>query len=114
MQELPDVLEKRLIIEFSLSHYESSVLVHEVGAAAYFEAVASKKSRPAKLVCNWILNELFGLLKETHTSILDSPVSRGRMGELIDLIVDETISGKIAKVEHAVVFFCCRTVLSRF
>uniref|UniRef100_K3X071 Aspartyl/Glutamyl-tRNA(Gln) amidotransferase subunit B/E catalytic domain-containing protein n=1 Tax=Globisporangium ultimum (strain ATCC 200006 / CBS 805.95 / DAOM BR144) TaxID=431595 RepID=K3X071_GLOUD len=39
----------------SLPPYESLVLVNEAGAVAFFEDIAAKKSRPSKLVINWVL-----------------------------------------------------------
>jgi aspartyl-tRNA(Asn)/glutamyl-tRNA(Gln) amidotransferase subunit B len=97
LPELPSALKERLMTSYGLTAYESAVLVNEAGAAAYFEEVAATPTRPAKLVVNWILNELFSYLKATHTEIIESPVSARALGELVDLIVDGTISGKIAK-----------------
>ncbi|TMW66127.1 hypothetical protein Poli38472_003892 [Pythium oligandrum] len=97
LPELPDALKARLTTAYGLTPYESSVLVNEAGAAAFFESVAQKASRPAKLVVNWILNELFSHLKASNTDIPSSPVSAEALGELIDLLVDGVISGKIAK-----------------
>ena len=97
LPELPDALKERLSSSYDLTSYEASILVNEAGAAAFFEQVAGKASRPATLVVNWILNELFSYLKSTNADIPTSPVSAEALGELIDLMVDGTISGKIAK-----------------
>ncbi|KAJ0398189.1 hypothetical protein ATCC90586_001552 [Pythium insidiosum] len=105
LPELPDALKERLSTTYGLTSYESSVLVNEPGAAAYFEEVASVSARPAKVVVNWILNELFSHLKNSNTEIAESPVSTTALGELIDLIVDGTISGKIAKDVLEILFY---------
>uniref|UniRef100_K3X059 Glutamyl-tRNA(Gln) amidotransferase subunit B, mitochondrial n=1 Tax=Globisporangium ultimum (strain ATCC 200006 / CBS 805.95 / DAOM BR144) TaxID=431595 RepID=K3X059_GLOUD len=105
LPELPAALKERLIATYALTPYESSVLVNEGGAAAFFEEIVTKKSRPSKLVINWVLNDLFGLLKATNGDIASSPVSVHELGELIDLIVDGTISGKIAKDLLEVLFY---------
>jgi aspartyl-tRNA(Asn)/glutamyl-tRNA(Gln) amidotransferase subunit B len=71
------------------------VLVSERETAEYFEAVA--KGRDAKLAANWVINELFGRLNKVGQEIGASPVSAAQLGQLLDLIADGTISGKIAK-----------------
>lgn len=105
LPELPAALKERLMNTYALSAYESSVLVNEPGAAAFFEQVAAKQSRPAKLVVNWVLNDLFGHLKAANDDILSSPVSAQELGELVDLIVDGTVSGKIAKDVLEILFY---------
>ncbi|OQR82810.1 aspartyl/glutamyl-tRNA(Asn/Gln) amidotransferase subunit B [Achlya hypogyna] len=97
LPELPDKMKARLCAMYGLSAYEASVLVLTPGAVEYFEAVCADVSRPHKLVTNWVLNDLFALLKATNTSIAESPVSPERLGQLIDLVVNESISGKMAK-----------------
>ena len=61
----------------------------------YFDSVA--KNRDAKQVANWITGELFGHLKKDDLSIKKSPVSAEKLGGLIDLISNSTISGRTAK-----------------
>ena len=50
---------------------------------------------------NWVSQELFGYLNKEDLELADSPVSAQQLGGLIDLISDETISGKIAKTVFA-------------
>ncbi len=95
LPELPDDKRARFIADFGLSPYDSDVLVTERESADYFEAVA--KGRDAKQAANWVINELFGRLNKEGKSIVDSPVSAGQLGEVLDLIKQGTISGKIAK-----------------
>lgn len=105
LPELPDQLKERLCATYDLSSYESSVLVNEAGAAAYFEEVAANPARPSKVVVNWVLNDLFGHLKATNGDVASCPVSAKDLGELLDLIVDGTISGKIAKDVLELMFY---------
>ncbi|OQR91963.1 aspartyl/glutamyl-tRNA(Asn/Gln) amidotransferase subunit B [Thraustotheca clavata] len=97
LPELPEKMKARLSATYGLSAYEASVLVLTPSAVDYFESVCTDASRPHKLVANWVLNDLFSLLKATNTPIDESPVSPARLGELLNLIVSEIISGKIAK-----------------
>ncbi|MBF0248585.1 MAG: Asp-tRNA(Asn)/Glu-tRNA(Gln) amidotransferase subunit GatB, partial [Alphaproteobacteria bacterium] len=95
MPELPDERKARYVGDFGLSPYDAGVLVQEKDTASYFEAVAN--GRDAKLAANWVINNLFGVLAGRGVDITNSPVSAEHLGELIDLISDDTISGKIAK-----------------
>jgi aspartyl-tRNA(Asn)/glutamyl-tRNA(Gln) amidotransferase subunit B len=95
LPELPDERKARYMKDFGLSPYDAGVLVAEKETAAYYEAVA--KGRDAKLAANWVISELFGALNRTGKSIEESPVTAKNLGGLIDLIADNTISGRIAK-----------------
>jgi aspartyl-tRNA(Asn)/glutamyl-tRNA(Gln) amidotransferase subunit B len=95
LPELPDERKARYMSDFGLSPYDAGVLVAEKETAAYYEAVA--KGRDAKLAANWVISELFGALNRTGRSIEESPVTAKSLGGLIDLIADNTISGRIAK-----------------
>jgi len=95
LPELPDEKKQRFVTEYGLSPYDAGVLVSEQEYAAYYEAVAA--GRDAKLAANWVISELFGALNKRGVGIDASPVSAGALGELIGLITDETISGRIAK-----------------
>ncbi len=95
LPELPDAKKARFMAEYKLSANDAGVLVGERASADYFEAVA--KGRDAKLAANWVMVELFGALNRLGRGIEDSPVSAAALGELVDLIRDETISGRIAK-----------------
>ncbi len=81
--------------DYGLSGYDSGVLIAERARADYFEEAA--KGRDAKLVANWIINELLGLLNKDGKTLTDSPVGATNLGALVGLISDKTISGKIAK-----------------
>jgi len=95
LPELPDAKRARFMASFGLSAYDAGVLVAERESADYFEAVA--KGRDGKLAANWVINELFGRLNKEGRDIAQSPVSAGQLGQIIDLIGSNVISGKIAK-----------------
>ncbi len=102
LPELPDAKRARFVKDLGLSDYDAGVLVGEKESADFFEAVA--KGRDAKLASNWVSSELFGLLNKAGKSISESPVSAEALGGLIDLISDNTISGRIAKDVFAEMF----------
>ncbi|MEW5423054.1 Asp-tRNA(Asn)/Glu-tRNA(Gln) amidotransferase subunit GatB [Amorphus sp. 3PC139-8] len=95
LPELPDAKKARFVADYGLTAYDAGVLVSDKASAAYFEQVA--EGRDAKLAANWVINELFGRLNKEGHDIEDSPISASQLGGIIDLIANETISGKIAK-----------------
>lgn len=95
LPELPDQKKHRFMKDFGLSAYDANVLIAERVRADYYETVA--KGRDAKLAANWVLNELLGALNKDGKGITDSVIAAAQLGQLIDLISDNTISGKIAK-----------------
>lgn len=98
MPELPDVKKKRFMEEYKLSNYDADILTSEKAISEYFEnAVGKEKNRDGKIVSNWMQSELFAVLNKEAKDITESPVKADELGELIDLIKDGTISGKIAK-----------------
>jgi aspartyl-tRNA(Asn)/glutamyl-tRNA(Gln) amidotransferase subunit B len=100
LPELPDDKKARFISAFGLSPYDASVLVAERESAEFFESVVKKADgglRDAKTAANWVINELFGRLNKEGKDIASSPVSAAQLGAILDLMADDTISGKIAK-----------------
>ena len=95
LPELPDAKKARFIEEYGLSAYDAGVLVGDQETAAFYEDVA--RGRDAKLAANWLISELFGTLNRAGLDISASPVSAASLGGLVDLIADNTISGRIAK-----------------
>lgn len=95
LPELPDSKKNRLMADLGLSAYDASILVTEKAIADYFEAVA--KGRDGKTAANWVINDLLGALNKTGLDIEKTPVSPEQLGAIIDLIKEQTISGKIAK-----------------
>ena len=95
LPELPDAKKQRFIKDYGLSSYDAGVLVADQETAGFYEAVA--KDRDAKLAANWVISELFAVLNKAGIGIAESPVSAAALGGLVDLIADNTISGRIAK-----------------
>jgi aspartyl-tRNA(Asn)/glutamyl-tRNA(Gln) amidotransferase subunit B len=95
LPELPDAKKARFIADYGLTVEDAGVLVAERETADFFEAVA--KGRDARLAANWVMSELFARLNRAELALARSPVSPDGLGGLLDLIADDTISGRIAK-----------------
>ncbi|MGZ8369928.1 MAG: Asp-tRNA(Asn)/Glu-tRNA(Gln) amidotransferase subunit GatB [Caulobacteraceae bacterium] len=95
LPELPDPKKARFQSQYGLSAYDAGVLTSESARADYFEKAAA--GRDAKLVANFVTNELSARLSKDGLEIEDSPISPEHIGGLVKLIEDNVISSKIAK-----------------
>jgi len=93
--ELPEEKKARYIGTLGLSEYDAGVLTSSTEISNYFEKIIVKH-RP-KISANWLTSELFGRLNKMNLNLSESPVNAEMMIELLDLIENGTISGKIAK-----------------
>jgi len=98
LPELPDERKNRFINNYQLSPYDAGVLTSQRELADFYEAVVKhiKQSDP-KLASNWVMGELAGALNKANLDITESPISPTQLGQLLARILDNTISGKIAK-----------------
>jgi len=96
LPELPDAKRERFMSAFGLKDYDASVLTTSRELADYYERVVATGA-DAKLAANWTMVELLGALNKDGRDITASPISPENLGTLVQRIMDETISGKIAK-----------------
>jgi aspartyl-tRNA(Asn)/glutamyl-tRNA(Gln) amidotransferase subunit B len=96
LPELPREKLARFEQSYSLSPYDATVLTDSRAVADYFEAVCAACG-DAKLAANWVQVELLGQLNRSDLDIGSCPVAAADLGGLIVRIMDNTISGKIAK-----------------
>jgi aspartyl-tRNA(Asn)/glutamyl-tRNA(Gln) amidotransferase subunit B len=94
MPELPDERKTRFMSEFELPHYDAEVLTSARELADYFETAYAKYPQ-AKKLSNWIMTELMRELKDTDIS--DCSISPENLADLLNMIDQGDISGKIAK-----------------
>jgi aspartyl-tRNA(Asn)/glutamyl-tRNA(Gln) amidotransferase subunit B len=100
LPELPDEKKARFVADLGLTPYDAGVLVSEHESADFYEAVLARltnRARDGKVAANWVINELFGRLNKEGRDIATSPLSAAQLAEIVDLIGEGTISGKIAK-----------------
>jgi aspartyl-tRNA(Asn)/glutamyl-tRNA(Gln) amidotransferase subunit B len=103
LPELPDEKAARFARGLGLSAYDAGVLSASRELGAYFEAVAAPTPATpashahAKLAANWVMGELSSALNRDNVEIKESRVSPEQLSGLLARIVDQTISGKIAK-----------------
>jgi len=95
LPELPDEKKARLQAQYGLSPYDAGVLISEQARADFYEQAA--KGRDAKLVANWVTNDLAAKLSADGHAIEASPIPPDAIAELVQLIEEGVISSKIAK-----------------
>jgi aspartyl-tRNA(Asn)/glutamyl-tRNA(Gln) amidotransferase subunit B len=95
LPELPDTKRARFVSQYGLPAYDAGVLVAEQAIAAFYETVAA--GHDGRLAANYITGDLFAALNRTGRTIETSPVSAASLRELLDLLRDQVINGRIAK-----------------
>ncbi|MCB8965663.1 MAG: Asp-tRNA(Asn)/Glu-tRNA(Gln) amidotransferase subunit GatB [Ardenticatenaceae bacterium] len=103
LPELPDAKIARYQTDYGLSEYDARVLAEEKEVAAWFEEVVAHFS-DAKVVANWILNNLFQLMNEHKQAIGEIRVTASGLAELLQLVAANTINNNTAKEVLAEMF----------
>lgn len=105
--ELPKERKKRFVSDYGLSDYDAEVLTSERSLADYFEEGVKKllnrtdKFGAFKLFANWTINEMLGRFNADggkNFRTYNELISPTKLSEIVELILDGKISGKIAKV----------------
>jgi aspartyl-tRNA(Asn)/glutamyl-tRNA(Gln) amidotransferase subunit B len=96
LPELPGALRQRFVASYGLKEEDATTLTASRELASYYEAVAAVCNDP-KLAANWVMVELGGALNRAGLEVTEAPVTANQLGGLLLRIVDQTISGKIAK-----------------
>jgi aspartyl-tRNA(Asn)/glutamyl-tRNA(Gln) amidotransferase subunit B len=98
LPELPDQKADRFVEQHGLSPYDAGTLSASREVGDYYEAVvAALGESHAKLAANWVMGDLSAALNKDGLEITESRIGAAGLAALLNRIVDETISGKIAK-----------------
>ncbi len=95
LPELPDEKYNRFIDEYKLPSDDAAILTSNKNLADYYEKCLDSYDNP-KNASNWILTEVLRELDD-EDSIISFPVKPDKLSELLKLIDNGIISGKIAK-----------------
>ncbi|NWF82667.1 MAG: Asp-tRNA(Asn)/Glu-tRNA(Gln) amidotransferase subunit GatB [Bryobacteraceae bacterium] len=96
MPEMPALRRKRFAADYGLRPYDAAVLTGSRALADFYDE-AAKTSGDPRLTANWTIGDLQGLLKGAGKEIEDSPVSAARLGELVAMVANGELTGKLAK-----------------
>lgn len=96
MPELPEQRRKRFMTSYALTDKEVNLLVSDKFLSDYFEGLV-KLGADIKSSCNWILTDMFRLVKEKEIEFEEIPVSMGDMASLLKMVAAKGISVTAAK-----------------
>jgi aspartyl-tRNA(Asn)/glutamyl-tRNA(Gln) amidotransferase subunit B len=96
LPELPAQKRHRYADQLGLSIYDARVLTEERQMAEYFEAAVATGA-DAKAVANWVTGDVAAHVNSNRLSYENLPLKPQQLAELVQLIENGTISGKIAK-----------------
>ena len=101
LPEDPSARRDRFVTEYRIPTYDADLLTAERPLADYFESVIghlkAKNDENFKLASNWTMVDVLRVLNTEKIALSDFPVTPAHLAEMINLIADGTISGKIAK-----------------
>ena len=96
LPELPLQKRERFTAAYGIPPYDAGVLTSSRALADFYEKTVKLCDKP-KAASNWIMGDFLRFLNEEKRDIKDAPVQPEAIAEMINLIEDGTISGKIAK-----------------
>ena len=96
LPEMPEQKRDRFVSKYEIPEYDAGVLTTSKALADYFETCVKRFDQP-KTISNWIMGDLLRELKNDNKEIGECPVTPERLTDLLKLIDDGTISGKMAK-----------------
>lgn len=96
MPEMPDRAQKRLMDDYNLSEYDAALITVSPHSLDFFDKCA-EIFPDAKTVSNWMMSELSRLLNQNNMEIEQCGIKPDMLADMLGLIADGTISGKMAK-----------------
>ncbi|MEN6319595.1 MAG: Asp-tRNA(Asn)/Glu-tRNA(Gln) amidotransferase subunit GatB [Syntrophaceae bacterium] len=96
LPELPLEKRERFVKDYQIPPYDAGVLTSSRALADYFEEVAGLSGKP-KIASNWVMGDVLRFLNDDKKDITDCPILPQSLADMITLIEDGTISGKMAK-----------------
>ena len=96
LPELPQARSKRFVESYGMTEYDARVLTGEMAIADYFEECA-KLYTNKKAIVNWITGDIMAAMNSMNVTISELAVKPAALAELLTMIDDQAISGKIAK-----------------
>jgi len=96
LPELPHARKERLMKDYDLPLYDASIITGSKALADYFDACISLYPE-AKTVSNWLMGDLIRLLNAEDQDIRECAIRPEMLVDMLKLIDNGTISGKIAK-----------------
>ena len=94
--ELPLAKRERFVKDYQIPAYDAGVLTADKALADYYEEVVRLCAKP-KAASNWVMGDVLRFLNEEKREIKSCPITPVALAEMISLIDEGIISGKMAK-----------------
>jgi aspartyl-tRNA(Asn)/glutamyl-tRNA(Gln) amidotransferase subunit B len=96
LPELPDARRRRFVEQYGIPDYDAAVLTAERAMADYVDE-AMRAHTDTKAVSNWLMGDFLRQLKSEELTVEQIKMRPAQIGEMLQLIDQGVISGKIAK-----------------
>jgi len=96
MPELPLAKRERFVKEYQIPAYDAGVLTADKALALYYEDVVKLCEKP-KQASNWVMGDVLRFLNDEKRDIRQCPITAKSLADMIILIEEGAISGKMAK-----------------
>lgn len=103
MPELPKAKKKRFLHSYELTEKEVDILIGDKYLAHYFEELVSEGCN-SKTAANWILGDLFRLMKNHEGDFDDIPVKEDTLAQIIKMVDKGDLSTTAGKEVFEEVF----------
>jgi aspartyl-tRNA(Asn)/glutamyl-tRNA(Gln) amidotransferase subunit B len=96
LPELPAARKERMVRDYALAAKDAALLSTNKSLGDYFEALTAE-SGDARLSATWVLGDFLAYLNAAGLQADQAPVSVTALAEMLGLVRDGTLSGKMAK-----------------
>ncbi len=96
LPESPQARKQRFLDQYGLPEDDAVILALDRALAQYYEAAVSAHNEP-KMIANWMLSELLRELNQSGISVSECKLTPEALAELVRIIDEGLISGKIGK-----------------
>lgn len=103
LPELPEARRERFVSTYEITAYDANVLTFEKPVSDWFDTAAQQCKNP-KLLANWVISELLRDVKDLEGGLSAVKIQPAQLAAMVNLIENNTISGKIGKTVFAEMF----------
>jgi aspartyl-tRNA(Asn)/glutamyl-tRNA(Gln) amidotransferase subunit B len=97
MTELPLDRRARFIEEYDLPEYDAEILTEERSLSDYFEATAALRPGEAKVVSNWMMNDVLRVLRDRGLTASGLRMRPEDLAQIIAMVSERKITTNTAK-----------------
>ena len=97
LPELPAARQARFLAEYGLRDSTARLLAARKAVADFFEAAVALGRVAPQAIANWVVGELFQMMKEAGSEADEIPVSPGSLVELVELVAAGTVNRNTAR-----------------